>query len=125
MFQRLATSGSAECPLVLRKFYTESMDLDRDAHKLEAFLVVKSTLHEYGIGKWKERPEGNMPPGARVQAFGVVSDEERDALDRVVAECARVDVELDEEGDREIDYDLNDLEFSEPGWFEVARETSG
>ena len=54
-----------------------------------------------------------------------MSDAERDALDRVVAECARVDVELDEEGDREIDYDLNDLEFSEPGWFEVARETSG
>ena len=60
-----------------------------------------------------------------VQTFGVVSDAERDALDRVVAECARVDVELDGEGDREIDYDLNDLEFSEPGWFEVARETSG
>ncbi len=54
-----------------------------------------------------------------------MSDAERDALDRVVAECARVDVELDEEGDRKIDYDLNDLEFGEPGWFEVARETSG
>jgi len=72
--------------------------------------------------------KGDFQRGAHVQTFGVVSDEERDALDRVVAECARVEVEGDEEGDREIDYDLdllNDLEFSEPGWFEVARETSG
>ena len=117
MLERLTPSGSAECPLVLRKFYTESMDLDRDAHKLEAFLVVKSTLHEYGIGKWKERPEGNMPPGARVQAFGVVSDEERDALERIVAELSSAHDEEYEEG-----YDLT---FGEPGWYDVARETSG
>ena len=119
MLERLTPSGSAECPLVLRKFYTESMDLDRDAHKLEAFLVVKSTLHEYGIGKWKERPEGNMPPGARVQAFGVVSDEERDALDRVVAELSSM---YDDEEDEEGEYALT---FGEPGWYDVARETSG
>ena len=97
------------------------MDLDRDAHKLEAFLVVKSTLHEYGIGKWKERPEGNMPPGARVQAFGVVSDEERDALDRVVAELSSMhDDEENEEHEQE-----DALDFGEPGWYDVARETSG
>ena len=107
---------------------SESIDHGRGAHVLEAYLVVKSTLVEYGVSRANCTPletEGHFQRGAHVQTFGVVSDAERDALDRVVAECARVDVELDGEGDREIDYDLNDLEFSEPGWFEVARETSG
>ena len=62
-----------------------------------------------------------MPPGARVQAFGVVSDEERDALDRAVAELSSMhDDEENEEHEQE-----DALDFGEPGWYDVARETSG
>ena len=102
------------------------MDAYTGAHCLEAYLVVKSTVVDYGVSRSncsEETLEGNFPRGANVHAFGVVSDEERDALDRVVTECARPVTDEDEDEDRGMD--MTHLEFGEPGWFEVARETSG
>ena len=84
---------------------------------------------------------GKFPRGARVHAFPVLSDEDRDALDRVVAELS-LSYEEHEEANvsgwpyqrvaregvlvraalRERYYDLR---FGEPGWFDVTREESG
>ena len=109
---------------------------------VKAYLVVKPTLVEYYLSKFDPSGiGGKFPRGARVHAFPVLSDEDRDALDRVVAELS-LSYEEQEEANvsgwpyqrvlakpvavraalRERYYNLR---FGEPGWFDVTREESG
>lgn len=104
-------------PLVFKKFVSHSFHSARrderpenqvnDHPLLDAYLVVKSTLVEHRFGK--RNLLGNVRWGAHVEPLATVSDAERDALERVVEELS----------------EAGEYTFGEPGWFDVARETSG
>ena len=114
--QHRALDDERAAPLVLKIFSSQSSGV------LDAYLVVESTLVEYALSKFDPTwIRGNFPPGAKVHAFLVVSDEDRDALGRVAVELARTD-EDDDEGPYVRRYGLT---FGEPGWFDVTRENSG
>lgn len=117
-FEKAKYEPATNYPLLFRNFASGSFDYDgrgdmrpdnqvNDHPRLDAYLVVKSTLVEHRFDK--SIPRGNVRWGAHVEPLATVSDAERDALERVVEE-------LSEEGE---------YTFGEPGWFDVARETSG
>ena len=88
---------------------------------------MKPTLVEYYLSKFDPSGiRGKFPRGARVHAFPVLSDENRDALDRVVAELSLSyeEHEAAYESGRPYEH-YYDLRFGEPGWFDVTREESG
>jgi hypothetical protein len=95
--------------------------------QVEAYLVVKPTLVEYYLSKFDPSGiGGKFPRGARVHAFPVLSDANRDALARVVAELSLSYEEHEEAYQSGRPYErYYDLRFGEPGWFDVTREESG
>ena len=95
--------------------------------QVEAYLVVKPTLVEYYLSKFDPSGiGGKFPRGARVHAFPVLSDANRDALARVVAELSLSYEEHEEAYENGRPYERYfDLRFGEPGWFDVTREESG
>ena len=94
---------------------------------VKAYLVVKPTLVEYYLSKFDPSGiGGKFPRGARVHAFPVLSDANRDALARVVAELSLSYEEHEEAYQSGRPYErYYDLRFGEPGWFDVTREESG
>ena len=68
----------------------------------------------------------SMRSAAITDAFPVLSDEDRDALDRIVAELSLSYEEHEEAYENGRPYERYfDLRFGEPGWFDVTREESG